>query len=80
MLYNSSTNHTITGFYANSFHSYNREKLQVPTEPVFDPLCYKVNGRLTGLVTLCVETAFYDRLLKEKKRRYRSDRKTRKKS
>jgi hypothetical protein len=25
----------------------------------------EVNGRLTGLVTFCVETAFYDRLLKE---------------
>jgi ribosomal protein S26 len=25
-----------------------------------------VNGRLTGLVTFCVETAFYDRLLKER--------------
>jgi hypothetical protein len=24
-----------------------------------------VNGRLTGLVTFCVETAFYNRLLKE---------------
>jgi hypothetical protein len=24
------------------------------------------NGRLTGLVTFCVETAFYDRLLKER--------------
>jgi hypothetical protein len=25
-----------------------------------------VNGRLTGLVTFCIETAFYDRLLKER--------------
>jgi hypothetical protein len=25
-----------------------------------------VNGRLTGLVTFCVETAFYSRLLKER--------------
>jgi hypothetical protein len=25
-----------------------------------------VNGRLTGLVTFCVETAFYNRLLKER--------------
>jgi hypothetical protein len=25
-----------------------------------------VNGRLTGLVTFCVETAFYNRLLKGK--------------
>jgi hypothetical protein len=24
------------------------------------------NGRLTGLVTFCVEIAFYDRLLKER--------------
>jgi hypothetical protein len=40
------------------------------------------NGRRTGLVAFCVETAFYDGLLKE---RYkgggdRSDRKTRKKT
>ena len=33
-----------------------------------------VNGRRTGLVTFCVETAFYNGLLKE------SDRKTRKKT
>jgi hypothetical protein len=26
----------------------------------------EVNGRLTGLVTLYVETAFYDRLLKKR--------------
>jgi hypothetical protein len=26
----------------------------------------KVNGRLTGLVAFCVETVFYDRLLKER--------------
>jgi len=26
----------------------------------------KVNGRLTGLVTFCIETAFYDGLLKER--------------
>jgi hypothetical protein len=25
-----------------------------------------VNGRLTGLVTLCVETALYERILKER--------------
>jgi hypothetical protein len=25
-----------------------------------------INGRLTGLVTFCVETAFYSRLLKER--------------
>jgi hypothetical protein len=25
-----------------------------------------VNGKLTGLVTFCVETAFYNRLLKER--------------
>jgi hypothetical protein len=25
-----------------------------------------VNGRLTGLVTFCIETAFYNRLLKER--------------
>ena len=25
-----------------------------------------INGRLTGLVTFCVETAFHDRLLKER--------------
>ena len=28
----------------------------------------QVNGRLTGLVTFCVETAFYNGLLKEGKR------------
>jgi hypothetical protein len=39
-----------------------------------------VNGRLTGLVTFCVETAFYNRLLKEDKMGDRSDRKTRKKT
>jgi hypothetical protein len=38
------------------------------------------NGRLTGLVTFCVETAFYSGLLKEDKRGDRSDRKTRKKT
>jgi hypothetical protein len=38
-----------------------------------------INGSLTGLVTFCVETAFYGRLLKENKQRDRSDRKTRKK-
>jgi hypothetical protein len=26
----------------------------------------QVNGRLTGFVTFCVETAFYDRLLNER--------------
>jgi hypothetical protein len=26
----------------------------------------QVTGRLTGLVTFCVETAFYNRLLKER--------------
>jgi hypothetical protein len=26
----------------------------------------KVNGRPTGFVTFCVETAFYDRVLKER--------------
>ena len=26
----------------------------------------EVNGRLTGLVTFCVDTAFYNRLLKER--------------
>jgi hypothetical protein len=39
-----------------------------------------VNGRLTGLVTLCIETAFYNRLLKERLKGDRSDRKTRKKT
>jgi len=39
-----------------------------------------VNGRRTGLVTFCVETAFYNRLLKERyKGGDRSHRKTRKK-
>jgi hypothetical protein len=34
----------------------------------------EVSGRLTGLVTFFVETAFYNRLLKEDIRRDRSDR------
>jgi hypothetical protein len=39
-----------------------------------------VNGRQTGLVSFCVESAFYKGLLKKKKKRWdRSDRKTRKK-
>jgi len=38
-----------------------------------------VNGRRTGLVTFCVETAFYNGLLKERYNGDRSDRKTRKK-
>jgi hypothetical protein len=39
-----------------------------------------LNGRLTGLVTFCVETAFYYRLLKERwKERGRRERKTRRK-
>jgi hypothetical protein len=25
-----------------------------------------INGRLTGLIKFCIETAFYDRLLKER--------------
>jgi len=29
-------------------------------------LVHIVNGRLTGLVTFCVETAFYSGLLKER--------------
>jgi hypothetical protein len=37
-----------------------------------------VNGRRIGLVTLCVETAFYKGLLKERYKGDRSDRKTRK--
>jgi hypothetical protein len=39
-----------------------------------------VNGRRTGLVTFCVETAFYNGLLKERLKGDRSDRKTRKKT
>ena len=39
-----------------------------------------VNGRRTGLVTFCVETAFYNGLLKERYKGYRSDRKTGKKT
>jgi hypothetical protein len=38
-----------------------------------------VNGRLTGLITFCVETGFYNGLLKEKYKGDRSDRKARKK-
>jgi len=39
-----------------------------------------INGRRTGLVTFCVETAFYNGLLKERYKGVRSDRKTRKKT
>jgi hypothetical protein len=39
-----------------------------------------VNGRLTGSVIFCVETAFYIGLLKERYKGDRSDRKTRKKT
>jgi hypothetical protein len=39
-----------------------------------------VNGRQTGLVTFCVETVFYNGLLKERYKGDRSDRKTRKKT
>ena len=39
-----------------------------------------VNGRRTGLVIFCVETAFYNGLLKERYKGNRSDRKTRKKT
>jgi ribosomal protein S26 len=38
-----------------------------------------VNGRRIGLVTFCIETAFYNGLLKEREKEDRSDRKTRKK-
>ena len=38
------------------------------------------NGRRTGLVTFCVETAFYNGLLKERCKGDRSDRKTKKKT
>jgi ribosomal protein S26 len=43
-------------------------------------ICYMkyVNGRLTGLVTFCVENAIYNMLLKE--RRDTSERKRRKKT
>ena len=39
-----------------------------------------VNARRTGLVTFCIETAFYNGLLKERYKEDRSDRKTRKKT
>jgi len=39
-----------------------------------------VNGRRTGLVTFCLETAFYNGLLKERYKGDRSDRETRKKT
>jgi ribosomal protein S26 len=39
-----------------------------------------VNGRRTELVTFCVKTAFYNRLMKERYKGDRSDRKTRKKT
>jgi hypothetical protein len=39
-----------------------------------------VNGRLTGLVTFCAETVFYNGLLRGDKRGDLSDRKTRKKT
>ena len=38
-----------------------------------------VNGRRTGLVKFCVETPFYNGLLKERYKGDRSDRKIRKK-
>jgi hypothetical protein len=38
------------------------------------------NGKQTGLVTYCVETAFYNGLLKERYKGGLSDRKTRKKT
>jgi hypothetical protein len=38
-----------------------------------------INGRRTGLVTFCVETAFYKGLLRKDTRGDRSNRKTRKK-
>jgi hypothetical protein len=39
-----------------------------------------VNGRPTGLVTFCVETAFYNGLLKERYEGDRSESKTKKKT
>ena len=39
-----------------------------------------VNGRRTGLVTFCVDTAFYNGLLQERYKGNRSDRNTRKKT
>jgi hypothetical protein len=39
-----------------------------------------INGRQIGLVTFCVETAFYNGLLKERYKGDRSERKTRKKT
>jgi hypothetical protein len=39
-----------------------------------------INGRRTGLVIFCVETAFYIGLLKERYKVDRSERKTRKKT
>jgi hypothetical protein len=39
-----------------------------------------VNGRRTELVTFCVETAFYNGLLKERYKGDRSERKTRTKT
>jgi hypothetical protein len=39
-----------------------------------------VNGRQTGLFIFCVETAFYNGLLKERQKGDRIDRKTRKKT
>jgi hypothetical protein len=39
-----------------------------------------VNGRRTGLVKFCVETAFYNWLLKERCKGNRSEKKTRRKA
>jgi hypothetical protein len=39
-----------------------------------------LNGRRTGLVTFCIETAFYNGLLKKKYKGDRSDRKRMKKT
>ena len=40
----------------------------------------ETNTRLTRLVTFCIETAFYNRLLKKRQKGDRSDRKMRKKT
>jgi hypothetical protein len=59
-----------------------RDRLFYCTEEndVRNPCMTEVFIVLTGLVTFHVETAFYNRLLRKDKRRYRSDRKTRKKT
>jgi hypothetical protein len=53
---------TLTGVRCEMFISFSSTVFHLTN---FFLLQVLVNGRLTGLVTFCVETATYDRLLKE---------------